>query len=141
MTRVLSGWRCPVNRDHGPVLPLAAPGRWGWMCPHQDHDAGPKRVGSRFLFTTLEVETGLLDGPAPAPVQRALSGTGDKSMPDHPSSPARGRGNPLPRPARASAPTDGVAARQPPSTAAGYSTSSAASDLGLFPAVRGNDAG
>jgi len=59
------GHRCPANPEHGPCLPISHE-RWGWYCPHSEHDGrlrghrDGEAVPTRAFFTTIEVESGLL---------------------------------------------------------------------------------
>jgi hypothetical protein len=70
--------RCPVDAAHGPVLdwPTA---RWGWHCPHHDHDGRPashplgELAPSRAFFTTAEVDAGSVT-PTPRAAQVPIPG-------------------------------------------------------------------
>src|SRR3989304_2177045 len=61
---------CPANPTHGAVLDWPTD-RWGFHCPHQDHDGRPKAhpygpsAPTRAFFTTTEVEQGFLGGAMP----------------------------------------------------------------------------
>lgn len=62
-----SGKKCPVDPAHGNVIAWTGHPRWGWRCPHQDHDGrphghplGPAPV-TRSFFTTAEVDAGHLE--------------------------------------------------------------------------------
>lgn len=73
---------CPTGGPaHGPLVGLAANPRWGFHCPHQDHDGRPKThpdgeaPSTRHNFTTAEVDAaakarGALTPPATLPAIR-----------------------------------------------------------------------
>lgn len=58
---------CPIEIRHGAVIALAGNPRWGFHCPHTDHDGRLRShpLGeaprTRSFFTTAEIEA----GPAP----------------------------------------------------------------------------
>lgn len=54
------GLLCPADPSHGPLIPWTGNPRWGWHCPHQDHDGWGDRPRTRPFFTTEEAETGVL---------------------------------------------------------------------------------
>jgi hypothetical protein len=79
---------CPVEPKHGRVMAVTG-SRWGWYCPHADHDGRlPSHplgaaLGTRSHFTTAEVEAGcLLATPWSTPEQSAaLLGAGVRKDP------------------------------------------------------------
>ncbi len=48
--------KCPTDPVHGSLVPLADNERWGWYCPHQEHDGHGERPASRAFFTTAEAD-------------------------------------------------------------------------------------
>lgn len=53
------GLLCPVDSEHGPLLPWTHNPDFGWYCPDQWHDGHGDRPQSRAFFTTQEAEAGL----------------------------------------------------------------------------------
>jgi hypothetical protein len=65
---------CPVDPAHGPALDWPTD-RWGFHCPHRDHDGHGELAPSRAFFTTAEVEAGALRSPVEtAPPAVAIDG-------------------------------------------------------------------
>lgn len=48
--------KCPSDPSHGPLIPLVGGERYGWYCPHQEHDGWKNRGRTRSFFRTAEAE-------------------------------------------------------------------------------------
>ena len=62
MSRRFVGLLCPACPEHGKLLDWSSE-RWGFYCPHRDHEGRPAKgvAPTRAFFRTEEAEAGALD--------------------------------------------------------------------------------